>query len=273
MGTMAGRLKYVATAGLGSCLLAACGFGITGPATNVTDVGAQLSARVGNTNPEATAWWFEYGPTAAYGAATPHGSVSVGSASSQYAVNALVSGLSDGTTYHYRVCTSGTDGRGSCGEDATFSTTTGHDSVTGSGVILDLGFGYVLGGQALAIGDTAEAGSATGRAAISPGSVYFKIADGGAVTCLHVAGNRAAVGFVADAVDLGQPDPAPIPRVLYIEDNGASGDRIGFGGLNAPYTSCPAPTAADFVDFTVGDSVIPPVLESGDFTIHDHPSD
>jgi hypothetical protein len=265
-------LKYLVTAVLGACLLAACGVGITGSATNITDVSARLSGEVGNSKAEATAWWFEYGPTDAYGNTTPHGSVSVGTPGTLYAVSTPVSGLTDGSAYHYRTCAAGTDGRVSCGHDATFSTTTGHDSVTGSGAVLDLGFGYVIGASTFALGETANAGPATGNAALSPGSVYFKIADSGAVTCLNVVGNRAAVGFVADAVDVGQPDPAPIPRILYIEDNGPTGDRIGFGALSAPYTSCPAPSAAAFVDFHVGDFFIPPVLESGDFTIHDHPS-
>ena len=111
-----------------------------------------------------------------------------------------------------------------------------------------------------------------GNASIAPGSVYFKIPDAGRVTCLRIVGNRAAVGFIADPVDLGQPNPQPIPRVLYVEDNGQTGDRIGFGSLHAPYSDCPTPTDASFPDFVVGGFSVPPVLESGDFTIHDHAS-
>ena len=66
----------------------------------------------------------------------------------------------------------------------------------------------------------------TGDASASPGSDYFKIPDGGAVTCLRVKGNRAAVGFVAKPQDLGQaPPPGPVQRLILIEDNRPTGDR------------------------------------------------
>jgi hypothetical protein len=183
-----------------------------------------------------------------------------------------VNGLSEGTTYDYRLCTLGSDGKGGCGADATFTTTSGHDSVTGQGVVVDLGFGVVWGASTYALADDATAGPATGNASLTPGSVDVKIADAGDVTCLRIVGNRAAVGFIADAVDLGQPNPQPIPRVLYVEDNGPTGDRIGFGSLDAPYSDCPTPTDASFPDFVIGGISVPPVLQSGDFTIHDHAS-
>ena len=72
----------------------------------------------------------------------------------------------------------------------------------------------------------------TGDASVSPGSYYFKIPDGGAVTCLRVKGNRAAVGFVAEPLDLGQdPPPVPVPRLILIEDNGPTGDRLQLSSL------------------------------------------
>ena len=237
----------------------------------MTDVSAQLSGVVGNTKVDTTQWWFEYGPTTAYGRTTPRGSVNVTSPSSSYPVTKVVGGLTEGTTYHYRLCAAGSDGAGLCGHDATFTTTQGHDSVTGSGTVVDLGFGAVWGASAYALGADNRSGPATGEAAISPGSVYFKIADAGAVTCLRIVGDRAAVGFIADPVDLGQPNPAPIPRVLFVEDNGPTGDRIGFGSLSTPYSECPTPSDSSFPNFMIGGFSVPPVLVNGDFTIHDDP--
>jgi hypothetical protein len=58
--------------------------------------------------------------------------------------------------------------------------------------------------------------------------------------------------------------------MLFVEDNGPSGDRIGFVQLTNPATTCPSPSDADFVPFMVGGNAVAPVLNSGDFTVHDH---
>jgi hypothetical protein len=255
---------------LGALLCSACGFGITGGATNISDVSAVLSGTAGtDTQDSALHWWFEYGPTDHYGKTTAVGTANTNQ-SFPVAVRSAAIGLSDGTTYHYRLCAKGTDGRGVCGADRTFTTTTGHDSVIGSGTVLDLGFGAVWGGAADVIGAAATPGPATGDAELVPGSVYFKVADSGPATCLTATGNRVAIGFTSN-VDIGQPDPQPVHRILFVEDNGPTGDRIGFGTLAPPYTRCPAPTDASFPDFDVAGYSVPPVLETGDFTVHDHP--
>ena len=258
---MARWTMAIGTIAVGALLVSACGFGVTGSSDELTDVSARLSGVVGNTKADTTKWWFEYGPTIAYGKTTPRGSVAVDSASPQYHVHQVVGGLGEGTTYHYRLCTAGSDGAGVCGHDATLTTTRGHDSVTGSGIAEDTGIA-AWGASVYALGDDGRAGPATGNAAISPGSWYIKIPDSGAVTCLRIIGTRAAVGFIPVPIIAGQPNPSP--RVLYVEDNGSSGDRIGFGVLSPPYSDCPAPNDASFPDF-----LGPPVLESGDFTIHD----
>jgi hypothetical protein len=256
----------------GAVVLCGCSFGVTGASDELTDVSARVSGVVGSAKPDTVRWWFEYGITSAYANRTPHRSLSIASSSTRVAVSETMSGLSEGTTYHYRLCTLGSDDNGGCGADATFTTTSGQDSVSGQGVVLDLGFGAVWGASTYAVADGASAGAATGNAAISPGSVYFRIADAGNVTCLRIVGNRAAVGFIGKAVDLGQPNPQPTPRVLYVEDNGPTSDRIGFGSLSEPYSDCPTPTDARFPNFVVGDTSVPPVLQTGNFIIHDHAS-
>jgi hypothetical protein len=98
--------------------------------------------------------------------------------------------------------------------------------------------------------------------------LYFRVADVGTVTGLRVEGNRAAVGFVHyQELDLAS---GSIPRTIFIEDNGPSGDRIQFGSLASPYTTCPDPTTATFPDFFVGGFPVPPVLTSGNFVVQDH---
>jgi hypothetical protein len=263
-------LKVIATLGCASALLSACGFGVTGEASDVTDVGAKLFGSVHNTSAERTDYWFEYGTSTTYGSSTPRGSVNVGTPSSAYTVASPVSGLAEAMPYHYRLCAAGTDGVGHCGDDRTFMTTTGRDSVSGSGTVFSIPeLGFAIAASVYATSGPDGADPVAGAAATSPGRVYFRVADSGPVSCLRVDGNRAAIGFVA-TTDIGQPDPQPIPIMLFVEDNGPSGDRIGDVGLAEPAPTCPLPTDADFVPFSVGDSQIDPVVTSGDFTVHDH---
>jgi hypothetical protein len=260
----------IASIALGALLCSACGFGITGNATRISDVSADLSGTVGTDRPDSTMqWWFEYGPRITYGKTTPIGTANT-APGFDLTVGGAALGLADGTRYHYRLCAKGTDGHGACGADQVFTTTNGHDSVIGTGTVLDLGFGAVWGGDAEVIGNAPTPGPASGDAALIPGSVYFKVPDTGPATCLNVVGNRAAIGFTSN-VDLGQPDPQPVHRILFVEDNGPGGDRIGFGTLSAPYTDCPAPTDASFPDFEIGGFMVPPVVATGDFVVHDHP--
>jgi sugar lactone lactonase YvrE len=73
----------------------------TEAATSVERTQATLNAKV---NPEglATAYWFEYGKTEAYGAKIPVSPASVGSGTEDVAVSQIPTGLGEGTTYHYR---------------------------------------------------------------------------------------------------------------------------------------------------------------------------
>jgi hypothetical protein len=67
-----------------------------------------------------TSYYFEYGPTTSYGSKQPVTAKSAGDGSGAFVVSEVLSGLSPGTTYHYRVVA--TNGSGtSKGSDATFS--------------------------------------------------------------------------------------------------------------------------------------------------------
>jgi hypothetical protein len=80
--------------------------GISGPGTNgtyalsATATGAQLSGGVYPNGIDTTYWW-EYGPTTAYGQQTP--ATDIGSGTGPVAVSDTLTGLSPGTTYHYRL--------------------------------------------------------------------------------------------------------------------------------------------------------------------------
>lgn len=90
----------------------------TGTAVKVTQSSATLRGSV-NPRDVQTSYAFEYGPTKAYGAATPP--VAIGKGTTARPVSADVAGLAPATTYHFRVVA--TSGAGSSrGADRTFKT-------------------------------------------------------------------------------------------------------------------------------------------------------
>jgi hypothetical protein len=245
-------------------LLVSCGAGDTGAADQVTDYGARLNGKAANTLVGATTYHFEHGPTDSYGSTTPTRSAYVLDPSVAVPVSASVKGLAEGTEYHYRLCAYDVDGHGACGLDQSFTTSSGHDYVFGEGVTLDLGFG-VIGGRADAQSGP-DGSDPTGRAGGVPGARSVRWFDEGPVTCLHVEGNRAPIGYLADPIGVGPPDEdLPVPEMVFVEDNGPTGDRwSGVQVLSAPATTCPTPTAADFPTDPAYS-----VLTSGDFTVRD----
>lgn len=91
---------------------------ITGATSAITAVSATVSGQV-NPNGAPTTYRFDVGTTTAYGASTQSGSA--GSGTAAVGVSATLTGLSPGTTYHYRI--EATDFAGtSTGTDATFTT-------------------------------------------------------------------------------------------------------------------------------------------------------
>ena len=90
----------IGTTDIGADEFVAAPAATTGPAGAVSDNSATLSGSV-NPNGAPTSYRFEYGTTTAYGATTP--ATDAGSGAGAVAAGATVSGLSPGTTYHYRV--------------------------------------------------------------------------------------------------------------------------------------------------------------------------
>ncbi len=88
------------------------------PASNITVSSARLNATV-NPNTAATTYWFQYGTNTNYGSVTAATNLVAGS--SPVAVSNLLTGLLQGTTYHYQIVASNFVGT-SFGSDATFTT-------------------------------------------------------------------------------------------------------------------------------------------------------
>jgi hypothetical protein len=101
---------------------------ITGP---VTSVGPTTATATGTVNPngQATSWYVEYGTSTSYGTKTAN--VSAGSGTANAGVSASLTGLTAGTTYHYRVVATNSSGTAR-GSDGIFTTSAGPVAVTGS---------------------------------------------------------------------------------------------------------------------------------------------
>ncbi len=94
----------------------------TGAATKVQPEGATLNATI-NPNGHTTTYEFEYGSDSSYGHLAPAKAESIGSGTTSVAVSEAIGELKEGTTYHYRIVATGTNGTAT-GEDATFTTQT-----------------------------------------------------------------------------------------------------------------------------------------------------
>jgi hypothetical protein len=102
--------------------------GIAGPTvttatvTGMTEHGASLRGSVNPGGPE-THYHFEYGTSTAYGKTVPATEASAGSGTSDQVVTQGITGLSTGTTYHYRLVATNKNGTVD-GEDRTFVAST-----------------------------------------------------------------------------------------------------------------------------------------------------
>ncbi len=115
-------LSAILLAGAAAIAMAASSPAVTtGARSNVTDTSGELHGSI-NPNGSATSYYFQWGPTTAYGAASaPH---SAGHGTKPVSVVATAKGLIPGTVYHYRLVA--TNGSGTAtGADRSF-TTSGH---------------------------------------------------------------------------------------------------------------------------------------------------
>ena len=116
------------SAGAGAAAVAAAPTAITGPVSEVRSTSATATGTV-NPNGLTTSWYFEYGATTAYGRRTS--TLSAGTGTENVPVSAALTGLTQGTTYHYRIVATNADGT-SRGADGVFTTLSNPVAVTGA---------------------------------------------------------------------------------------------------------------------------------------------
>jgi len=97
-------------------------FGVPGVTTDAASSVTPTSARLNGTitaNGQSTSWYFDYGTSTSYGTRTP--TKGAGSGTGATRVNASVTKLRTGVTYHYRLVATNASGT-TVGRDRTFST-------------------------------------------------------------------------------------------------------------------------------------------------------
>jgi hypothetical protein len=156
----------------------------TGAATGVTATSANLSGTI-NPSGIAARYLFDYGTTTAYGLVTT--AQAVGDGTAVVPVTATISGLSPGTTYHYRIRGINSD-TGVPGADATF-VTPGASSASKLAVTVNPAGGNTALTSSLTIG-TDAAGTPVGAVSSVTQAVSSQFANQ-----LASFGTCAAAGF------------------------------------------------------------------------------
>jgi hypothetical protein len=116
------------------------------PATEVAQFSATLNAKL-ETSSQFVDYYFEYGPTTAYGSIAPIPDSYAPVTTEPIAASQPVYGLQAGTTYHYRLVASSPGGTGIVGPDETFTTTSvpAPTAVTGTPEEIGVGSAVVKG--------------------------------------------------------------------------------------------------------------------------------
>ena len=197
----------------------------TTAATKVYDIEATLNGELSSTSSRRVTYWFEYGKTTAYGSREPFSSVAVDLAANLAKPVAQRVFLTEGTTYHYRVCLSDRSEPVEnptatlCGADQTFKTNVGTKSIScGQTITSNTTLGTDLNGcpdQGLVIGasnitldlngHTIEADGQIEDQCNGPGAGDWGIANAGGYDRVTVK-NGAILGFEEGLISVGAAD-------------------------------------------------------------------
>jgi hypothetical protein len=104
-------------------LASGCATGVTGDPSAISDNDALVQGEVISDTGGQVEYWFEYGPTPAYGSESVHGTLTA-QPNTLHPVQLAIAGLQPGGDYHYRLCArdSAQQGGPGCGEDRTLTT-------------------------------------------------------------------------------------------------------------------------------------------------------
>jgi hypothetical protein len=189
---------------------------VTGTASDVSTTAATLTGTVNPLGIQST-FYFEYGPSAAYGSTTADGVL--GNAFAPRAVSRPIAGLSPGATYHYRVV--GVNAAGtSYGDDRTFTIESTAPAprayemvspIEKQGVPIDPGYG---GFRASADGDAILYGTAKSA---YPGSEVSSVVP-------RVLAERSPTGWINTPTGLPLDNLGPPGGLLFFDTLAASSD-------------------------------------------------
>ncbi|HXP36591.1 MAG TPA: hypothetical protein VN817_02390, partial [Solirubrobacteraceae bacterium] len=208
------------------------------PATGATLIGGTLHGSI-DPQGQATTYHFDWGATTAYGSRAPGADASVGSDSSEHAVEQTLGELAPDTTYHFRVVASNCGGcaEGTAyGPDETFSTapaplvvteaaqSIGQGTATLAGIVnprgaattyhFDWGASTAYGNQAPMIdggvgSDSTEHSLSQVLTGLTPGTTYhYRIVASDCEGCAPGTTYGTDVTFTTQASSLGASIPA-----------------------------------------------------------------
>jgi hypothetical protein len=196
----------------------------TGIAHDITPARAALSGLINPTN-EATTYYFEYGPTTAYGTSVPAAqNGDAGAGGTVVAVVQRIEGLQPGHAYHFRLVATNSTGT-TFGDDQSFTTTTAPSpsharaGIPGTGFLPDeRGWEKISptdknGGDIISDSQRVRVAS-DGNAIDYPSLAAFAGAVGGGISTDYVS-TRSSSGWETHAITPPQ-EPLAIKAIIFV---------------------------------------------------------
>jgi hypothetical protein len=208
-------------------------FAETGPAADVTATLATLTGRISAF--DRASYHFEYGPTTAYGSETPPAPVG---RTFRQPVTASVTGLSAGTTYHYRlVAVDETDKNDKLrfGADGTFTTAAPPAPSPAAAIPATPAQGPALG---TSVGVAPLKGTVSVK--VPGGADFTELGAGATVPVGAVLDTRKGTVQLTTAVEGGQTQTATFHSGVFEVRQSPTGKGLTDIVLRGPALTCPA---------------------------------